>query len=283
MASALISGCSSAQQSDGSSTGSEARKPTDQTAAELLPEGRSGKPVVFATDATYRPFETVDPATKEVVGLDADLVAAIGTALGLEVKLTNVGFDSIVPGLQARKYDAAASGISVTPEREQVVEFVPYMRAGSGLAVQKGNPRGLRMEPLALCGHVIGAPKGTIQAVGQLPAISSQCVSAGKPEVSVSQFPSQEAVNLALSSGRIDAAMAATIGLAIQVEGSNGALELAPGTDYDPQPVALAFPKGSDLVPAVKAAMGQLASSGDLEQIVTKWGMPSESVYTGAP
>lgn len=237
----------------------------------------------MATDATYRPFETIDPATKDVVGIDADLVAAIGEALGLRMKLTNVGLDSIVPGLQARKYDAAASAMSVTPEREQAVDFLPYMKAGSGLAVQRGNPHGMVMDPFALCGHAIGAPKGTIQAVGQLPEISAKCVASGKPEISISQFPSQEAVNLALLSGRIDAAMAATIGLAIQVEASNGALELAPGEPYDPAPVGIAFPKGSDLLPAVKAAMAQLASSGELKRIVTKWGMPDNSVYTGAP
>jgi polar amino acid transport system substrate-binding protein len=139
------------------------------------------------------------------------------------------------------------------------------------------------MDPLTMCGHVIGAPKGTIQAVSQLPEISAQCVSAGRPEVSVSQFPSQEAVNLALASGRIEAAMAATIGLAEQVDASHGALELAPGKPYDPAPVAIAVPKGSDLLPAVKAAVNGLASTGALERIVTKWGMPSDSVYTGAP
>lgn len=276
----ITSGCSSPQHDD---IGSANRKPADEAAAGLLPAARSEGPITFATDATYAPFETVDPNSKEIVGLDADLVSALGESLGVEVKLTNVGFDSIVPGLQAGKYDAVASAFSATPEREQVVDFVPYMSAGSGLAVQQGNPRGLAMDPLALCGHTIGVPKGTIQAVGQLPAISAQCVSAGKPEVAISQFPSQEAVNLAVKSGRIDAAMAASISLAKQIEASNGALELAPGKDYQPQPIVLAFPKGSDLLPAVEAAVSRLASSGELERIVTKWGMPSDSVYTEAP
>lgn len=283
MVGAIVSGCSSAHGGEEGASKADGPTPRDAAAAGLLPAERTGQEITVATDATYRPFETVDPATKDIIGLDADLVAAIGDALGLRMKLTNVGFDSIVPGLQARKYDAAASGISVTPEREQVVDFVPYMSAGSGLAVQKGNPHDLVMDPLALCGHTIGAPKGTIQAVGQLPEISAKCVASGKPEISISQFPSQEAVNLALSSGRIDAAMAATIGLAIQVEASNGALELAPGEPYDPSPVAIAFPKGSDLLPAVKAAMAQLVSTGDLKKIVTKWGMPDNSIYTGAP
>jgi polar amino acid transport system substrate-binding protein len=254
---------------------------TDPAAAKLLPPAvRSAGQISFATDATYAPFETVDTQTNKIVGIDADLTAALGRALGLKVTLDNVSFDDIIPALQAGRYDAAASAISVTPAREKVVDFVVYMRAGSGLAVQKGNPHHLQMDPLALCGHNIGAPTGTIQAVTQLPEISSQCVKAGKPAVTISQFPSQEAVNLAVSSGRVQAAMAASISLAVQVKASDGALELAPGEDFDPAPIGIAFPKGSDLVPAVQKALTDMATSGELKQIVTRWGMPSDSVYT---
>lgn len=275
----LLSGCSS---SDGSGS-STAAAPTDPTAAKLLPSSvSSAGEISFATDATYAPFETVDPKTGKIVGIDADLAAAIGRALGLKADLHNVGFDSIIPALQAGKYDAAASAMSVTTDREKVVDFVPYMTAGSGLAVQKGNPHNLQMDPLDLCGHTIGVPKGTIQAVSQLPGISQQCVSAGKPAVTILQFPSQDAVNLAVSSGRVEAAMAASISLAAEVKASGGALELAPGKDYDPEPIGIAFPKGSDLVPAVKAAVAQLASSGQLADIVTTWGLPKDSVYTAS-
>ena len=275
----LLGGCSS----DDNAGPSAVAAASDPAAAELLPSSvTSAGEISFATDATYAPFETVDPQTGKIVGIDADLTAAIGRALGLKVDLHNVGFDSIIPALQAGKYDAAASAMSVTTDREKVVDFVAYMNAGSGLAVQKGNPHNLQMNPFDLCGHTIGAPKGTIQAVSQLPDISQQCVAAGKPAVTILQFPSQDAVNLAVTSGRVEAAMAASISLAAQVKASDGALELAPGKDYDPEPIGIAFPKGSDLVPAVKAAVAQLASSGVLEKIVTGWGMPKDSVYTAS-
>ena len=232
-------------------------------------------------DATYAPFETVSESTDKIVGIDADLSNAIGKALGLKVTLVNIGFDTIIASLQAGKYDAAASAISITPDREAVVDFVPYLSAGSGLAVAKGNPHHLSMNPLDLCGQTIGAPKGTIQAIAQLPAISAECTAAGKKPVSISEFPSQTATNLAVSSGRIAAAMAATISLAQQVKGSNGELALAPGKDYDPTPIGIAFPKGSPFVPAVKAAVANLASNGRLAAIVTKWGLPANAISTG--
>jgi polar amino acid transport system substrate-binding protein len=189
-----------------------------------------------------------------------------------------VGFDSIIPGLQAGKYDAAASAMSVTDDREEVVDFVEYAKAGSGLIVQAGNPLGLVMDPLELCGHTIGAPKGTIQAVEQLPGISAECEAAGRAPVTVSQFPNQDAVNLAVRSGRADAGMAASISLAIQAAGSGGTLELAPGRDYSPRAIGIAFPEGSSLVPAVQEAVAGMIESGELERMVTGWGLPATAV-----
>jgi polar amino acid transport system substrate-binding protein len=256
-------------------------KVTDAAAAKLVPSSIAKRGTIsVAMDATYAPFETVSESSNKIVGIDADLSNAIGKELGLKVNLVNIGFDTIIASLQAGKYDAAASAISITPARESVVDFVSYLSAGSGLAVAKGNPHHLSMNPLKLCGQNIGAPRGTIQAISQLPAISQKCTAAGKKPVTISQFPSQTATNLAVSSGRIAAAMAASISLAQQVKGSNGELALAPGKDYDPTPIGIAFPKGSKLVPAVKAAVAEIAKSGRLATIVTKWGLPASAIST---
>lgn len=284
----LTAGCSSGSQSAPQNEGSTsangaASVPVDAKAAALLPASvKSSGSITVAMDATYAPFETVDQNSNQIVGIDADLMTAIGATLGIKVKLVNVGFDSLIPGLQSGKYDASASAISVTPDREKVVEFVDYMTAGSGIMVKSGNPEELTSDPLALCGHSIGAPKGTIQVISQLPAISDKCRSAGKPPVSVSVFPNQQAANLAVSSGRVDGDMAASISLAEQAKESNGALELAPGKDYDPTPIGIAFPRGSQLVVATRAAVAKLASNGTLTAIATKWGLPNSSVFTGS-
>jgi polar amino acid transport system substrate-binding protein len=268
---ASVAGCSS----ETSAPSTALRAGTDDDAVALLPDGTES--VTFATDATYVPFETVD-ADGTIVGVDPDLVAALGRALGVKTELINVGFDSIIPGLQAGKYDAAASAMSVTADRAQVVDFVEYAQAGSGLIVEAGNPSGLAMEPARLCGHTIGAPRGTIQAIEQLPQISALCEEDGRPPVAIAQFPNQDAVNLAVLSGRADAGMAASISLALQADGSGGALELAPGSDYSPRAIGIAFPKGSPLVPAVQEAVNGMVERGDLEQMVTGWGLPASAV-----
>ncbi|WP_112466779.1 ABC transporter substrate-binding protein [Streptomyces triticisoli] len=248
----------------------------DTAAAGLLPADIKSKGVLaVASDASYRPFEYFDTDNKTMIGFDIDMTDALGAKLGLKVDHVNAGFDGILPGLAARKFDIGASAFSITPERSKTVDFVPYLNAGSGLAVKAGNPLGLKMDPMALCGHTVAAQKGSIQGISQLPAISKTCTGAGKAPVKADLFPSQDGANLAVVSGRADAVMADSVPLTLQAKASNGQFEVAPGTDYEPTPLGIAMPKGSPLKPALDAAMKALISDGTMESLAKKWDVPT--------
>ncbi|MFE9171115.1 ABC transporter substrate-binding protein [Streptomyces kebangsaanensis] len=258
------------------SGGPAAKTEVDAAAAALLPADIRSKGVLaVASDASYRPFEYFDTDNKTMIGFDIDMTDALGAKLGLKVDHVNAGFDGILPGLAAHKFDVGASAFSVTPERSKAVDFVPYLNAGSGLAVKAGNPLGLKMDPMALCGRTVAAQKGSIQGIAQLPAISKACTGAGKAPVKADLFPSQDGANLAVVSGRADAVMADSAPLALQAKASHGQFELAPGTDYEPVPLGIALPKGSPLKPALDAAMEALISDGTMESLVKKWDMPT--------
>jgi polar amino acid transport system substrate-binding protein len=250
----------------------------DAAAAALLPADIRAKGVLaVASDASYRPFEYFDTDNRTMIGFDIDLTDAIGAKLGLKVRHVNAGFDSILPGLAAKKYDVGASAFSVTPERARTVDFVSYLHSGSGLAVKAGNPLGLKMDPMALCGRTVSSQKGSAQGLTQLPAISKLCTEAGKPPVEAELFPSQDGADLAVVSGRVDAVMADTVSLSLQAEASNGKFELAPGPDYAPSPIGLALPKGATLAPALKAAMKTALSDGTVKSLMKKWKIPAST------
>lgn len=82
--------------------------------------------ITFATSPDYPPFENLEDG--EYVGLDMDLGRAIAEELGLKCEYTNIDFDGILPAIVAGgQADAGLSGISVTPEREEQVDFsTPY-------------------------------------------------------------------------------------------------------------------------------------------------------------
>ena len=112
------------------------------------------------TDATYPPFETVDPQTGKPTGFDVDLIGAICSVYGWKPEYIVTPFDGMIPGLMARKYDAAISAITITPERAAVVSFsTPYYLAGQTIAVPLNDSVIMSLQDLR--GKRVGVQLGT--------------------------------------------------------------------------------------------------------------------------
>jgi polar amino acid transport system substrate-binding protein len=276
----------------GAATTAAAAKPAAATAAggadaalaAKLPDSVKKKgSMSFAMDASYPPFENFDVDGKTIVGFDADLSDAIAAKLGVKAEHINAGFDTILVGLAATKYDVGMSAFSVTPERTKSVDFVVYLNGGSGIDVKTGNPMKLSMDPKTLCGHKVSAQKGSVQGLDYLPKFSTDCKAAGKGEIDIQLYPSQTDANLAVTSGRADAVMGDSVSMAEQAKGSNGTLELAPGEDYDPSEVGLATVKGSPIADAISGALIALKTDGSIAKLLVKWNIPPQSLTSAQP
>ena len=276
---ASVEGSPTTAASPAASAGASAAPGTavlDPAVAALLPADVKAKgSLSFAMDATYPPFEVFDTDNKTIIGFDADLSQAIGTTMGIKVTDVNASFDSILIGLTSKKYDVGMTAFSASPDRAKVVDFVTYGAGGTGIAVPKGNPKALSMDPMTLCGHTVAAQKGSIQGLDYLPKFSTQCTTAGKAEIKVDLYPAQTDANLAVTSGRADAVMADSVSLAAQAK-QVGTLELAAGPDYQPTNVAIAVPNDSPLAEPLSAALVVLQKNGTLDALLAKWGLPSQ-------
>ena len=73
------------------------------------------KQLVVATSPDFPPFESLDGS--DIVGIEPKLMQAIADKLGMELVWEQVDFDSIIPGIQAGRYDAGVAGISITADR----------------------------------------------------------------------------------------------------------------------------------------------------------------------
>lgn len=245
-------------------------------ARALLPATiRDAGVLKIASDPTYPPFEYFDTDNKTMIGWDVDMGNAIAAVLGLKAEHVAATFDTILPGLTSHKYDLGMSAFSITPERAQAVDFVPYLNGGTGLAVAPGNPHKLAVEGLSLCGQKVAAQKGSIQSMDLLPQMSKMCTDAGKPTVEAQNFPTQTDANLALTSGRVIGVLADSISLAYQGKLADGRFELAAGPDHDPMPTGTALNKGSELLPALQAATKAVIESPAYAAINAKWGIPA--------
>lgn len=245
-------------------------------AAEVPAAVKTKGTLTVAADASYAPNEFIDKDGKTVIGMDADLAAAIGQQLGLKVTVANVAFDNIIPGIQAGRYDLGMSSFTDNKKREMVVDMVDYFSAGTSFFTKTGGPSVTSLD--GLCGLSVSVEKGTTQqddATGQ----SKTCTTAGKKAVKVLVLNDQGAANLALSSGRATVSMADSPVAAYQVKESNGAFVLS-GAPYGTAPYGIAVPKNGGLAKPVQDAMTALVKDGEYLKILTKWGVQAGAVTT---
>jgi polar amino acid transport system substrate-binding protein len=97
------------------------------------------KTITVATDATWPPMEMVD-ANKKIVGFDIDFLKAVAKEAGFKVVFKNTAWDGIFAGIEAGKYDAIISSVTITDERKKTMDFSdPYINAGQVLVVPKAD------------------------------------------------------------------------------------------------------------------------------------------------
>jgi polar amino acid transport system substrate-binding protein len=246
-----------------------------KVAAEVPASVKSKGTLIVAADATYPPNEFIGSDGKTVVGMDADLAKALAGVMGLKANVQNQTFDSIIPGLAAKKYDLGMSSFTDTKEREKTVDFVTYFSAGTSFYEKASG--GPAISGLAdLCGHKVAVEKGTTQADDST-AQGKKCKSAGKPGVTVSVFPDQNGANLAISSGRADIGMADSPVAAYQVKQSNGQFKLV-GQTYGTAPYGIAIPKNNGMAKPVLDALKVLMSNGTYSSTLQKWGIQAGAI-----
>jgi polar amino acid transport system substrate-binding protein len=245
--------------------------PVDKAVAAQVPSDIKSKgALTVAADATYAPNEFIAENGNTVIGMDADLAKAISQAMGLTATVKNVTFDSIIPGLAANKYDLGMSSFTITKEREKTVDFVSYAIAGTSFYVNADG--GPDVQSLAdLCGESVAAERGTTQEADAT-AQDKKCKANGEDGVNVQVFPDQNAVNLALSSGRADVAMADSPPAAYAVEQSDGKFKLS-GKQYGTALYGIAMPKGNGMAKPVQGALKAVMADGTYDRIFSYWGL----------
>jgi polar amino acid transport system substrate-binding protein len=232
-------------------------------------EQAAKRTLVVATSADYAPVAYVDGDGK-IAGLDPEIARAVGAKLGFETKVVNTGFDGILAGLDARKYDIVVSGINDTEQREKRFDFVTYFTAGT--AFYAGAGRADDIGGLGdLCGRRVGVARGTIQQTYAADQ-DRACEDGGRPGVAVQIFPDQNAVTLALDSARIEVAMADSPVAAHVARRSGGRLAVA-GDIFASAPYGIAVPKGSGLAERLRDALNELIADGTYRRILAAHGL----------
>jgi arginine/ornithine transport system substrate-binding protein len=175
-----------------------------------------GKDLKVAIDPTYEPF-TFKTADGQPTGFDVDIANALCEQIKRKCVFVEQVWDSMIPGLQARKYDVIISSMSITADRLKAIDFTDkYYNTPSRVVLKKDVKY---TGPASIKGMKIGVLKGSTQekyALGELKTVG----------VEVVPYEAQDQVYLDIRSGRLDGTVADF------VEVNGGFLSKPEGKDY---------------------------------------------------
>jgi len=118
--------------------------------------------LLIGSDTTYPPFEEFNSNTGQAEGFDIDIAHQLAIALGVEVKIQTSEWDAIIPNLINNDFDIILSAMTITEEREEVVDFTRwYYKIHQAILVNKGNPLGILTEADLNATLTIGVQAGT--------------------------------------------------------------------------------------------------------------------------
>ena len=243
------------------------------TARAAPPTVAEGK-LSWGTSPTFAPFEFQRDG--HAVGFDVDLMAELARRNGLQSAMLGMDFVGIIPAVQAGRIDAAMSGMYITPAREEVLDFIPYLRIGDQLVVPKGNP-GHLTDRDGLCGHHIAVASNTLYEK-TAHTLSDACTNAGKPALDILAVGSSAVVALTLAQGRAEGAISSTSVISAMMDNAPGTFEPL-GEPFNTQSrlgigIAKTDPALRD---ALTASLKAMHDDGAYDAMVKKWGLPASS------
>ena len=225
-------------------------------------ENTEGGVLRMGTNATFPPYEYVDE-NNEVAGIDADIAAAIADKLGMELEITDMAFDSLIPALQSDTIDIVLAGMTVDPERAESVNFTDsYVTGVQVIIVPEGSDIA---SPDDLEGKNIGVQTGT---TGDL-----YCTDDYGQEF-VKQFDNGPLAVAALLNGQVDCVVIDNEPAKNYVAANEGLKILDTAFANEDYAAALAK-EDTELYEQVNTAIQELKEDGTIASIIEKY-IPAE-------
>lgn len=223
----------------------------------------TGETLIMATNAEFPPYEFYEGS--EVVGIDAEIGAAIAEKLGMEFKIEDMAFDSIIPAVTSGKASFGMAGMTVTEDRLQSVDFSDSYATGVQVVIVKEGSDITSVDDLFAEGasHVVGVQTGTTGDIYTTGDIADAGLG------TVERFPKGADAVLALTQGKIDCVVIDNQPAKEFVAANEGLVIL--DTEYAVEDYAICLAKDSELTAQVNAALQELIADGTVQSIIDKY------------
>ena len=226
-----------------------------------------GREIVVVTENAYPPLQFVD-GDGNAVGWEYDAMAEIAERLNATVVYENTSWDAMIAAVSEGQYDMGMTGITIREDRMEMVDFSDkYMTSEMVMLVRGDEDRFDDAASFAANDDLLMAaqPGTTPFYVGVYDVLDGD---EANPRIKL--FETFGAGVAALSAGDVDLVLTDGTAGNGYVEASDGGLKIV-GEKLGTEDFGFIFPKGSDLVAPINAAIADMASDGTLEALNTKW------------
>ncbi len=235
--------------------------------AQTLPN-LGGKSVVVVTENAYPPLQFIDPKTSEQIGWEYDAMNEIAKRLNFKVEYQNTSWDAMIQAVSDGQYNIGMTGITIKEERKAKVDFSdPYMRSEMFMLVRGDENRFTDSKSFGkFTDGLVGAQAGTTPFYVAV----YNMLDGNEANPRIKLFETFGATVQALKTGDVDVVLTDGTAGKGYVDASNGGLKLI-GEAMGTEDFGFIFPKGSDLVAPVNAAIAAMKKDGTIDALNKKW------------
>lgn len=232
-------------------------------AGTALAADLGGKVMKVGSDTTYPPMETVDPASGQIVGFDVDVLNAICAKINCKAEFVTTAWDGIFAALQQGQFDLVASGVSITDERKQTMDFSdPYIVVSQAVMLRVAD-EGMTLDDIKAKGLKLAAQTATTNAT-----LAEELV--GRDNVAL--YDTFAGAIVALKNGDVAGVIIdGTSAAAYEKEFAGELIIGIKGLKSDP--LGLVFRKGDENVAAFNEGLKAITDDGTMDALKAKyWG-----------
>lgn len=247
--------------SEAASSEATSTEATAETAGEVTTVN-AGK-LTMSTNAAFPPYEmTADDGSFE--GIDIEIAGAIADKLGLELQVDDMDFDAALLAAQTGKSDMVMAGVTVTEERQTVMDFSNTYASGIQVVIVPEDSDIASIDDMT--GKMIGVQRGT---TGDL-YCSDTVENGGFGEENVTPYDNGLTAVQALMNGQVDCVVIDNAP-AQEFVAANPGLKIL-DTEYANEDYAIGVAKGNtQLLDAINGALEELQADGTVQSIIDKY------------
>ena len=236
-------------------------------AAQDLPD-LGGREVVVVTENAYPPLQFIEQGSGDAIGWEYDAMAEIAQRLNMEITYENISWDAMIAAVSQGQFDLGMTGITIREDRKEVVDFsAPYMTSQMLMMVRGDEERFTDAAGFAADEDLLMAaqPGTTPFYVGVYDVLDGD-----EADPRIIKFETFGAGLEALRVGDVDLVLSDSTAANGYVAASDGGLKII-GEPLGTEQFGFIFPKSSDLVEPINAAIAAMEADGTLEALNQKW------------